>query len=76
MNKVVLLTILAAMLLVGLVGCSPQEKAGVSPLPQNRPAEWELRPYSMPRTYFPVFFSPPFAFSPTRTYIKTFLRGV
>jgi len=28
-----------------LTGCSEQERRGISPLPQNRPAEWELNPY-------------------------------
>ena len=44
-----LLTFLCVVLLVTLAfslsGCSPQERAGVSPLPQNRPAAWETNPY-------------------------------
>jgi hypothetical protein len=40
---------LASVLLLAvfsLAGCSsPQEKRGVSPLPQNRPQEWETKPY-------------------------------
>ncbi len=28
-----------------LTGCSEQERRGVSPLPQNRPVEWEINPY-------------------------------
>ena len=26
-------------------GCTENERRGVSPLPQNRPAEWESRPF-------------------------------
>ena len=28
-----------------LAGCSEQERRGVSPLPQNRPVQWETNPY-------------------------------
>ncbi len=28
-----------------LGGCSEQERRGISPLPQNRPAQWENNPY-------------------------------
>lgn len=26
-------------------GCSPQERMGYSPIPQNSPASWETSPY-------------------------------
>lgn len=26
-------------------GCTEQERMGVSPIPQNSPASWELQPY-------------------------------
>lgn len=26
-------------------GCTPQERMGYSPIPQNSPASWELSPY-------------------------------
>ncbi|MDD3153389.1 MAG: hypothetical protein PHS41_00870 [Victivallaceae bacterium] len=42
--KIVILSI-ALMLFVSfgvlLGGCSPQERSGVSPIPQNRPTTWE-----------------------------------
>ena len=28
-----------------LAGCTPQERSGLSPIPQNSPATWELAPY-------------------------------
>lgn len=38
---------LVAFLLLTIIfaGCSDQERRGVSPLPQNRPAGWETNPY-------------------------------
>ncbi len=35
------------LLLLGIMfaGCTPQERSGVSPIPQNRPSNWETRPY-------------------------------
>lgn len=33
------------LLAVLIAGCSDQERRGVSPLPQNRPAGWETNPY-------------------------------
>ena len=33
----------AFLLLAG--ACTENERRGVSPLPQNRPAEWEIRPF-------------------------------
>lgn len=33
----------AAFFIVG--GCTPQERSGYSPIPQNTPGSWELRPY-------------------------------
>ena len=44
MRRIVCLFLLAA-LVSALSGCSPQERRGISPLPQNRPADWEVRPY-------------------------------
>ena len=37
--------VLAAAFLCVLSGCSEQERRGLSPLPQNRPATWETQPY-------------------------------
>ena len=36
--------VLAAAFLYLLAGCSEQERRGLSPLPQNRPAAWETQP--------------------------------
>lgn len=32
-----------------LAGCTELERKGVSPIPQNRPASWELQPYGSVR---------------------------
>lgn len=37
--------LLFGVLLLVLSGCTAQERSGISPLPQNRPADWENRPY-------------------------------
>jgi hypothetical protein len=40
--KLVVTVLLLLSLIFALSGCmSPQERRGVSPLPQNRPASWE-----------------------------------
>lgn len=44
MRKLLFLVVLG-LLVLGLSGCTPQERSGISPLPQNRPADWENRPY-------------------------------
>lgn len=37
---------LAAFFLIAILGgCTEHERRGISPIPQNRPAEWEIRPY-------------------------------
>ena len=43
-------SVVGGMLLIvvglALAGCrSPQEERGYSPLPQNRPTDWEMRPF-------------------------------
>ncbi len=46
LSAVILLTLLAA---AWLAGCTPQEKQNLSPIPQNRPTNWELNPYGSMR---------------------------
>lgn len=36
---------IAAVFLCFIGGCSEYERRGYSPIPQNRPASWEMRPY-------------------------------
>jgi len=35
----------AVFLLLGIAGCTQIERDGISPIPQNTPASWELNPY-------------------------------
>ncbi len=42
---VVLLTAAFLLSLVLLPGCTQIERDGFSPIPQNSPAAWEMRPY-------------------------------
>ena len=37
---------LAAVFLLLSGGCTQIEREGISPIPQNTPASWELNPYS------------------------------
>ncbi len=37
--------ILAAAFFCLCTGCTPQERMGVSPIPQNSPPSWEMQPY-------------------------------
>jgi len=40
-----MLWLLAVLLLAGIAGCTEYERKGISPLPQNRPSDWENRPW-------------------------------
>lgn len=46
-TKVFAAVLMAAAFLLGLVasGCTELERNGMSPIPQNSPGSWELRPY-------------------------------
>ena len=43
--KYAVATTVAAAFCCLLSGCTPQERMGYSPIPQNAPASWEYSPY-------------------------------
>jgi hypothetical protein len=43
--KKITAVILAAVFLLLMSGCTQIERDGISPIPQNTPASWEINPY-------------------------------
>ena len=46
-SQILAAVVLAAAFLLGLFasGCTELERNGMSPIPQNSPGSWEMRPY-------------------------------